>query len=100
MIIEFQNCNGEYGCRPSALTFHSKGALYAASGPIIRMTPPTRKHRHWTLGLIYKFKGSPDGYDPIGITFGTASTIFGTTIYGGTGTNCQGGCGTVFEVSP
>ena len=30
----------------------------------------------------------------------SAGDLYGTTIYGGTGQYCQGGCGTVFEVFP
>jgi hypothetical protein len=53
----------------------------------------------WIFDVLYTFTGSPDGYDPLDLTFGGEGAIFGTTLYGGTG-QCQSGCGTVFETTP
>ncbi len=41
-----------------------------------------------------------DGNAPVGaLVLGTNGNFYGVTAYGGTGTNCSGGCGTVFEIS-
>ena len=44
-------------------------------------------------------------YDVVDAPYGTlardsAGNLYGTTLEGGSGTGCEGGCGTVFEVSP
>ena len=51
--------------------------------------------------VLYSFLGSPDGDDPVaGVVLDDSGTLYGTTVYGGTGT-CQDsppGCGTIFKV--
>jgi len=66
-------------------------------GVIFRLTPP-KDGKAWGFDVLYSFKGS-DGFDPQQLTFGKDGAIFGPTFFGGNGP-CQGGCGTVFEVSP
>jgi hypothetical protein len=97
---------GSDGAGPLAgLRLGSNGSLYGSSsggilhGVVFRMTRSTSRHT-WGYHVLYNFRGSPDGYDPLDLTFGGGGPIFGTTLYGGTGQACQGGCGTVFEVSP
>jgi uncharacterized repeat protein (TIGR03803 family) len=68
-------------------------------GVIFRMQPPTRNQSGWRFDVLHTFTGSPDGYDPMELTFGSGKNLFGATLMGGTG-QCDGGCGAVFEVSP
>jgi uncharacterized repeat protein (TIGR03803 family) len=51
---------------------------------------------------LYSFVGSPtDGYAPFaGLVQGSDGNFYGTTVDGGTSTNCSQGCGTVFQISP
>ena len=50
--------------------------------------------------VLYNFQGQTDGADPIaGLVADAAGNLYGTTSAGGNG-SCQGGCGTVFELSP
>src|SRR2546427_7705752 len=52
------------------------------------------------LTTLYIFHDT-DGNAPVGaLVLGTNGNFYGVTSYGGTGTNCSGGCGTVFEISP
>lgn len=51
--------------------------------------------------VLHSFQGSPDGANPVaGLVSDGAGNLYGTTEQGGTSTNCTGGCGTVFELSP
>lgn len=53
--------------------------------------------------VLYAFKGSPDGANPgASLIRDSSGNFYGTTVAGGTGTNCKdtGGCGTVFKVDP
>jgi uncharacterized repeat protein (TIGR03803 family) len=53
----------------------------------------------WDEYVIHRFRGSPDGFGPIaGLIRDQAGNLYGTT--GSGGTECNGGCGTVFELSP
>ena len=53
-----------------------------------------------TVNTLHSFEG-PDGYAPIAaLVQGTDSNFYGTASYGGTGTNCTDGCGTVFKITP
>jgi hypothetical protein len=83
------------------------GSLYGTAGGspsrgglVFRMKPPERKGGRWIFEVLCDFTGSPDGYDPTQLTLGGSGAIFGTTLYGGVGKACDGGCGTAFTVSP
>jgi hypothetical protein len=91
---------GSDGGNPQGLVFDSLGNLFCSSGPIVQLKPPRQKGGRWTLDVLYKFKGAPDGRNPLDLVFGAGGALYGTTLYGGTGQSCQGGCGTVFKASP
>jgi len=54
----------------------------------------------WTETDIYSFSG-PDGWFPEnqGVAMDQHGNLYGTTSAGGTGSNCQAGCGAVFRLS-
>jgi uncharacterized repeat protein (TIGR03803 family) len=58
----------------------------------------------WTEKVLYTFcslQNCADGIQPVAsLTFGPQGNLYGTTGGGGTGTGCQKGCGTVFELVP
>jgi len=90
-----------------ALTFDASGHIYGTAlgggthnGVIFRLKPP--KHgSSWPLATFYNFFGPPDGSEPKAkLTSDGLGNFYTTTQYGGTGTACQGGCGTVFEAGP
>ena len=50
--------------------------------------------------VLFSFTGGNDGGDPAaGLILDKAGNLYGTTVVGGTGTACEGGCGTVFELT-
>jgi hypothetical protein len=92
---------GKGGRSPgTGLTRDLRGNLYGTTEALFRMKPPVRKGGRWTLEVLYTFTGSPDGWDPDSIVIDGGDVIYGTTLQGGTGGGCQGGCGTVFKASP
>jgi uncharacterized repeat protein (TIGR03803 family) len=53
-----------------------------------------------TERVLHRFRGGKDGSAPsAGLIADKAGNLYGTTTNGGAG-SCQGGCGTVFELSP
>ncbi len=51
-----------------------------------------------TYTVLYSFGGTGDGADPANLILGSDGNLYGTTIEGGTSTNCSSyGCGTAFE---
>lgn len=54
----------------------------------------------WILTTLYSFAGSADGAQPTNMITDEQGNLFGVTNAGGGSTNCTGGCGTIFELSP
>jgi hypothetical protein len=54
----------------------------------------------WTETTLYNFQGGSDGAQPGELAFDQAGNLYGATESGGGSTNCNAGCGTVFELSP
>jgi len=52
------------------------------------------------LTTLYNFDATHGALPAQGMVQGTDSNFYGTTIQGGTSTNCGGGCGTVFRITP
>jgi len=108
VLYSFQG--GADGRDPSGpVTLDSSGNLYGTTnaegshfgGTFFRLRPPGGSRRKWSFALLYSFTGPPDAEFPAArLIFGKADILYSTTQNGGTGQVCQGGCGTVFEVSP
>jgi hypothetical protein len=100
---------GADGTNPGSggVVFDGSGNLYGTAlggavfgGVVFRLKPPGRGNS-WSLTVLYNFTGAPDGNHPEAILiFDSEGDLYSTTMWGGTGQTCQGGCGTVFEVSP
>lgn len=53
-----------------------------------------------TFTNLCSFSQSSGGFAQAGLVQGSDGNFYGTTFYGGTSTNCENGCGTIFRVSP
>jgi uncharacterized repeat protein (TIGR03803 family) len=66
-----------------------------AFGRVFKVTP------EGTLTTVFHFSGFGEGYAPqSGLVLAPNGNFYGTTYWGGNTSACQGGCGTVFEVTP
>jgi uncharacterized repeat protein (TIGR03803 family) len=89
------------------LAIDASGNLYGTAdvggsnemGVVFKLSP---NGASWSENVIHNFTG-PDGADPEGgLIFDNAGNLYGTTGAGGSSTDCpsQGGCGTIFELTP
>jgi uncharacterized repeat protein (TIGR03803 family) len=53
-----------------------------------------------TESVLYSFAGGSDGATPRGLIAGPNGSLYGTTWGGGGSSACDGGCGTVFQLTP
>ena len=55
----------------------------------------------WKERVLYRFTGGTGATNPqTGLVLDKQGRLYGTTQFGGAGTACNGGCGTVYEVAP
>jgi hypothetical protein len=109
ILYSFKGKGASYAL-DAPLIFDSTGNLYTTAyagsggslnGNVFRLRPPSGNDSGWTIDVLYNFAGSPDGAWPAaGLIFNQHGDLYSTTQAGGAGQACQGGCGTVFEVSP
>jgi uncharacterized repeat protein (TIGR03803 family) len=101
--------NGTDGAAPLAgVVFDASGNLYGTTqyggpdeaGTVFRLSP--NSDGTWTEKVLYNFKADgKDGTAPQGnVVLDGAGNLYSTTTHGGTSTQCSGGCGTVFELTP
>jgi uncharacterized repeat protein (TIGR03803 family) len=115
--VLYQFTGGADGGYPSSsLVMDTSGNLYGTTGyggsiggscgnsgcgVVFELTPSG--NGSWQESVLYAFQGAPDGDFPTGnLVFDASGNLYGTTSRGGTSANCnnEGGCGTVFELSP
>ncbi len=73
-------------------TLGSGGA--SNDGAVFRITPSG------TLTNLHSFTGSDGAFPAAELVQGSDGNFYGTAAAGGTSTNCGGGCGTVFQITP
>ena len=96
---------GADGSSPQAgLIMDSAGNLYGTTGSGGSSGDGTvfelvKSSTGYTEKVLYSFKGGSDGRTPVaGLLMDSVGNLYGTTESGGGSTNCDGGCGTVFEL--
>ena len=110
VLYSFNCISGSDGFSPLAgLVFDAAGNLYGTTigggtydyGTVFELSP--MPGGGWTETVLYSFGNGTDGAYPAygALIFDAAGNLDGTTSSGGTH-NCQGngGCGTVFQLSP
>jgi uncharacterized repeat protein (TIGR03803 family) len=119
-LYRFSNSQEGAGAFPRAGLTASQGSLFGTAyllgntsceeygcGTVFAMQPPASTGSAWTEITIHQFNGAPgDGGGPLAaLTAGPGGVLYGTTQYGGSGTQCTlsnvvVGCGTVFQLTP
>jgi len=88
------------------LTFDQAGNIYGTTegggvsgyGTVFELTP---SGGGYTESILHNFGSGTDGQSPFaGVVFDAAGDMYGTTPNGGTGTECQESCGTVYQLMP
>ena len=76
-------------------THRSQGGL----GTVFKLKPVALG---WILNTLYRFQGGSDGDGPLGrVSVATDGTLYGSTFAGGAGYGvCNGGCGTIYHLTP
>jgi uncharacterized repeat protein (TIGR03803 family) len=91
----------------AGVIFDQSGNLYgtaavggaAGVGTVFELSP--NGSGGWTEAALYSFQDGSDGAFPdAGLIFDQSRNLYSTTGDGGGSTNCPGGCGTAFELSP
>jgi uncharacterized repeat protein (TIGR03803 family) len=100
--------NGTDGWFPlGGLTLDAAGNLYGTtiyggangSGTVFELSPATGGE--WTETILHTFNPNTDGSNPQGtLVFDAQGNLYGFANNGVKGTNCSGGCGEVFELTP
>jgi uncharacterized repeat protein (TIGR03803 family) len=103
-LYSFKNNGTDPSMPGSYLTVDAAGNLYGTSsrggkygeGTVFKIS------KVGAVTVLHSFKGSPsDGARPGGnVLRDSAGNLYGTTNQGGNSTNCRGGCGTVFQLTP
>jgi hypothetical protein len=110
LIYSFQGTSD--GALPSAsLALDASGNLYGVAqfggsnncfggcGTVFKLAPATGGT--WAFSVLHTFNGARDGSNPTaGVMVDSAGNVYGTSQYGTNTTNCGGGCGTVFKLTP
>jgi uncharacterized repeat protein (TIGR03803 family) len=110
---QFAGGNGNASLANPVLALDSDGALYGDSlrGGNLRLCPQENgcgvvfelvpHKKTFTYSTLYSFLGGYDGETPMGgLIRDAAGALYGVTNSGGTGLNCDYGCGTVFKLTP
>jgi len=91
------------GCSPSwGVILDAAGNMYGTASSCFD-APDGIAYELDTAGnltVLHTFGGSDGDVPNSVLVFDSSSNLYGTTRSGGTGQACQGGCGTVFKLSP
>ncbi|MGC1372050.1 MAG: choice-of-anchor tandem repeat GloVer-containing protein [Candidatus Sulfotelmatobacter sp.] len=92
----------------AGLTLDGRGNLYGTTtvggiygaGSVFELQRPTETGDPWMFANIFSFDGPNGSYPVSGVVFDKAGNLYGAGGGGGTGQNCDGPCGIVYELIP
>ncbi len=96
---------GVLGPQNGYLTMDASGNIYGTTqgdganglGSVFELTP---SGGGYTYADLHDFTGGSDGSNPYGgVIVGLGGNLYGTASAGGTGSECSGGCGVVWEIT-
>jgi len=94
-LIAVDRAGNVYGSTPYG--GHGGSGCEGGCGMVFRAV---NRNGSFVYNPLYLFHGGNDGAQPLGgVTLGPDGAIYGTTLFGG-GSGCNGGCGTVFKLTP
>ncbi len=77
-------------------TTYAEGAF--GYGSVFKLSPGSGG---WTYTSLHDFTGATDGGYPLSqVVMDANGNLYGTTSAGGTGSECSGGCGVVWQITP
>jgi uncharacterized repeat protein (TIGR03803 family) len=94
------------GCGPWGPLVIQRGSIYGTTkcagahgyGNVFELSP---SNGGWSYTSLYDFTGGSDGAYPISnVVFDANGNLYGSASAGGSSTNCTGGCGVVWEITP
>jgi len=91
VLYAFRQPPGPY----AGVIMDGAGDLYGTAGVAYELT-----HGSWNELVLHHFGKGNDGSGPVGLVMDSIGNLFGTTQGGGGSSNCDDGCGTVYELSP
>jgi uncharacterized repeat protein (TIGR03803 family) len=116
-VLHSFGASGDGGTPNAGVIMDTRGALYGTAeqggirntaysyggGIVFKLTPPTDNQTTWTETVLHAFTGiNGDGATPFGnLIADREGALYSTTLNGGaSGTNCEFGCGIVFQLPP
>src|SRR5258708_7425887 len=103
IVYDFGAYTGDATNPFSPVVFDAQGNLYGTAiggtygfGTVYELSP--NSGGGWTETILYNFTGGANGQYPGAITWDSHGNLFGPADGGSTA--CNGGCGTIFELSP
>ena len=101
-VIHYFTGNGDGDWPYGGITLDGGGNLYgttldAAPGAVFEMK---KRDGSWVLYKLVSLNPNVGAFPGTGVVFGPDGALYGTTLGGGSGTRCQGGCGAVYRVTP
>lgn len=106
ITILYSFTGGDDGGAPNGnIIIGADGSLYGTAsiggafnnGVVFRLKAA---NGNWKFRVLHQFRGANDGAQPKGLAVGTGGALYGATLYGGGSNVCNGGCGTVFKMTP